>query len=327
MRIMILGRTEVLFESARRLAQQHDIVLIVTAPAAREYKRNEEDFQRLAAELHCECLVARRLGDQEIAAVTRARPDIVVSMNWVSVVDGRLIDAVPGGVLNAHFGELPRYRGNAVINWAILKREPRIAFTIHYMLPDELDAGPIAAQEFIALTQSSTIGELLAAAESRVPALFVDAVALASGQRPAMESSAEPGFRCYPRLPVDSKIDWSASASDIDALVRASGPPFGGAFTYQNIDGRLRRLTIWASRVVAQATDDVGSPGHIIRNDSVTGESWVYTGAGILALMQVQYDDEDAFAPGRVWKSIRVRLGVDLEELVLRLQRRLDAGV
>lgn len=324
MRLMILGRTEVLYEAARQLAGEHEIVLIVTAPAAPEYRRTEEDFRGLARELNCECLVTRRLGEQELAAVARARPNLVVSMNWVSVLDGSLFDAVPGGILNAHFGDLPRYRGNAVINWAMLKHEPSIALTIHFMQPGLLDTGPIAAQETVPLTSSTTIGEIMTLVEQRVPALFVAAVrGVAEGRPPRPPRAEAGGFRCYPRVPGYSKIDWSASARDIDALVRASGRPFSGAFTYQDDGGRLRRITVWTSRVVSESTEDLGVPGHVIRNDARSGESWVLTGQGILAICEAEYDGEPPFAPGAVWRSIRMRLGVDLESIVMDLQRRL----
>ena len=63
----------------------------------------------------------------------------------------------------------------------------------------------------------------------------------------------------------------------------------------------------------------MGMPGHVIRNDRDTGESWIFTGQGILAIAEVAEEGESAFAPGRVWRSTRARLGLAIEDEIYRL--------
>ena len=68
-------------------------------------------------------------------------------------------------------------------------------------------------------------------------------------------------------------------------------------------------------------------PGHVIRNDATSGESWVATGAGVLAIQEASHDpDGQIFAPGFRWRSIRLRLGVDVGDELFRLVRLLQAG-
>lgn len=330
MRVFVIGRNEILHAAADHLAREtpHQVVAIVTAPAAPEYKRREEDFRRLAASCGAAFLETRRIDDDVIELIDTTRPDVAVSVNWVSVLTAEVLDRFPHGVLNAHFGDLPRYRGNAVTNWAILCGESEVVLTIHRMVGGELDAGDILVQQRIPLTDETTIDDVNREAEARVPAMFAQALdGLQAGtlQGRRVSASDPNGFRCYPRLPRDGRIEWSRSAREIHALVRALARPYAGAFTYlRTPDDGLARLGVWQTRIVAEETRDVGVPGHVIRNDAATGEAWVYTGGGVLALREVSLDEGGTpFAPGTVWRSIRLRLGMDVQDEVFRLSERL----
>lgn len=324
MRVLILGRTELLYDTARALsAAGHTICGVITARESPESSRTEADFAALATELGCPFLSTARLGPTELDALASWTPDIGVSLNWVNVIGPEVLAAFPRGILNAHLGDLPRYRGNAVAAWALLAGEPRVTLSVHYMAP-ELDRGGIMLQQPLELTATSTIGEIYAWIGATVPGLFV--AALDGVERGTLEARVpDPGgFRCYPRLPADGRIDWSRSVGEIDALIRASGRPFAGAFSYTSDGGRIRRVRIWTARVESAQCDDRGAPGHIIRNDPPSGETWVLTGDGVLALREAQYEEGEPFRPGAVWRSIRMRLGLDVEAELLRLQSRIE---
>lgn len=325
MRVFVIGRAEILYESALQLLEAgHSIVGIVTAPGRPEYQRTERDFQQLAERCGAPFLIASRIDDAVIDMVVRSAAEIGISVNWVSVTDHDFCSLFPHGVLNAHFGDLPRFRGNAVTNWALLMGETEIAMTVHMMMPGQLDAGDILAQARMPLTDMTTIADINATAAREVPHLFAKAVAGLSQGTLKPQPQSERGlqaFRCYPRLPRDGTIDWSVAAPDIHALVRSATRPYTGAFTYYRDAGnRLRRLRIWETRIEATNTHDIGVPGHVLHNDSQSGESLVMTGHGILALRLVSHDDEDGdFEPGRRWRSIRMRLGMDIEDEIYRL--------
>ena len=73
---------------------------------------------------------------------------------------------------------------------------------------------------------------------------------------------------------------------------------------------------------IFERTDDIGVFGHVIRNDKENGDSWIYTGDGILAIQSCSYGTDGVpFQPGKVWKSIRKRLGMDIDEEIYRLVR------
>jgi len=332
MKVLIIGRTEALFSTAQHLANQtsHEIAAIITAKAMPEYKKREDDFRRIADTHGAAFHQSQTVDDTVTRLVADTKPDVAVSVNWVSILGKAFIGLFPHGVLNAHYGDLPRYRGNAVTNWAILRGETEIVVTVHRMVPGELDSGDILRQARMPLGENTTIDDVNRFAQSNVPLMFADVLdGLEAGSlvgKPQPETGLKP-FRCHPRLPRDGRIDWAQPAKAIHALVRSITTPYSGAFTYyRDAHDRLRKLVVWQSRLVAETTDDVGVPGHVVSNATETGESWVLCGKGILALTSCSHGDEVPFAPGTVWQTTRMRLGMDVEEELFRLVQQSERG-
>jgi len=330
MKVIIIGRTEILYSSALMLKEEHQICGIITAKASPEYEKTQDDFELLAKELGCPFLQTQYLGRAASEFIINCKPDVGVSVNWVSVINSKIIDLLPFGILNCHPGDLPYYRGNAVCNWAMLAGETEIVVTIHEMVAGELDSGAIYCQDRFKISEDSDITDFVKFWESVTPNLFLEAINKIStlNYRPLDQATIErEPFRCFPRLPVDSKIDWAETARNIDLLIKASAAPYSGAYTYLKIGDIIHKVSIWNSRVVQKDTVDMGTPGHIIFNDKQSGESHVYTGAGVLAIGDVSFDNEDSFRPGLVWKSIRMRFGIDIEQEIILLNKRLNGEV
>jgi len=323
MRIFVLGRSEYLYNSAVLLSGSYDICGIMTAASSPEFSVKEDDYMKLAQELNCPFRLTNRISNDEIDFIKSSMADICISVNWVTVLKQNVLELFPLGILNAHFGNLPAYRGNAVINWAIIRNETSVAITIHRMVPGEIDTGPVYKKEFMNINQDTEIGEIVEFCKSRTPLLFLEVIrGIETGSLKPVEEEPDISFRCYPRLPEYSKINWNNSAEEIHALIRASSVPYSGAYSYIKIDDEIKKIYIWKSRVVETDTKDVGVPGHIIKNDKSNGESWVYTGKGIIALLKVQYEGGEEFAPGYKWKSIRMHFGFDAEDELYRIYRK-----
>jgi methionyl-tRNA formyltransferase len=209
------------------------------------------------------CLQRRDLKTPEgLGVIASARCDIAVSMNWLDLLPQAVRDLFPLGVFNAHPGDLPRFKGNACPNWAILMCEKRVALSVHAMT-DALDAGPIADKSYLELGDDVDISDVYDWLRQSVPAAFRRVVAKASeGSLLLAPQPHDPtqGLRCYPRRPEDSRIDWASPVADVLRLVRASGRPFSGAFT--SLEGK-RRLTIWRARFEPLIEPFVAVPGQI----------------------------------------------------------------
>ena len=317
MRVAVIGRTQMLYDAALALVRAgHEIRCVLTAPAAPEYTRTEADFERLARQLGCPFLCARNASSPEALALLSGC-DIGVSMNWVGVLGPSVLGLFRLGVLNAHPGELPRYRGNACQGWAILNGEERLALTVHIMQPGQLDCGRVVHQEFLPLTLEVANAQVWAWLQTAVPRGFVAALE-SLGRDPGFalyEARADDpeGFRGYPRLPQDGYIA---------RLVCASGPPLPGAYTYADIGGRVDKIFILEARAQAVPFRDLAVPGHVLRNDPDSGVSLVACGVGVLELHRCRDSAGREYAPGREWKSIRLRLGLRAEDMAWLLAGR-----
>lgn len=326
MRVAIIGRTRILYETALRLHEAgHEIGCIVTARAVPEYRCDENDFRQLAEKLNVSFLFTNTLENPGVEELCRGL-DIGVSVNWVSVVRQKHISLFSLGILNSHHGDLPKYRGNACSNWAIINNEEQVTNTIHFMEGGKLDCGKIICQEHFRLNEDTTITEVYKWAEESTPLLFVQALKMLGRDNEFIMKFADPdspeSFRCYPRLPEDSFINWGLSALQIHNLIRAVCYPFSGAYTYHWNNGKVRRLIILKSRIVTSETNDLGIPGHVLENNRDTGESLVLCGHGIIALSRCRYDDEEEeFSPGQRWRSIRMRLGVRAEDWLWEIEK------
>lgn len=324
MRVLIIGRTEILYDTILLLAGQFTICGIITSVASPEYSKKEEDFELLAKETGCPFMVSNSINAQTQQFIQQCKPDIGVSINWVSVINKDTIDLFKEGILNAHPGDLPGYRGNAIFNWAIIKHAPEAVLCIHKMEAGELDSGNILLKRRMPLQNTTTVKNLVEFWQKETPGMFLEVLnGIVSGtlkEQPQHLIDGEP-FRCYPRLPVDSKINWDLHAIDIDALIRASTKPYSGAYCFVKLNAGIKKLYIWESRIVKEKTTDIGSPGHVLFNDKETGESHILTGEGIVAINHVQYEGEEIFSPGKKWKSIRMRLSIDIESELINLYK------
>jgi UDP-4-amino-4-deoxy-L-arabinose formyltransferase/UDP-glucuronic acid dehydrogenase (UDP-4-keto-hexauronic acid decarboxylating) len=307
MRFAILGRTRWLLDAARLAMQRgHDLVLVGTCAAAPEYSLTEADFERLAAEAGCPYFCDARINDDRHVRAARASgAEIALSVNWLTLFGAEIIAAFPHGILNAHAGDLPRYRGNACPNWAILNGEDHVGLCVHRVVP-ELDAGPVVLRTRYPLGPDTYIGDVYAFLNVEIPRMLVAAMeGLVSGKLEAVPQPEDPALslRCFPRLPDDGLIDWREPAEMIGRLVRASAEPFAGAFTY--LDGK--RLRVWRARPDRLPYPWCGVPGQVaaIADEKIT----VLCGQGtVFVVTEVQLGTE-RLPPGRLIKSTRARLG------------------
>ena len=174
------------------------------------------------------------------------RPDFIFSFYYRSMLRSDLLNVARRGALNMHGSLLPKYRGRAPVNWAILRGERETGATLHYMV-ERADAGDIVDQLAIPILRDDdareVFGKVTVAAET---ILARSLPGLIAGTAPRRPQPIEPGQYFGRRGPEDGRIDWSWSAGQIHDLVRAVAPPFPGAFA--DIGGQ--RWEIHKTRVV-----------------------------------------------------------------------------
>lgn len=306
MRIAIIGRTEILYETVSLLREAgHEICLIVTSREAPEYTRTARDFQHLANQIQAEFIQTPKI--EEAIGVIKSLPkiDIAVSLNYSGVIPQEVIDLFTIGILNAHGGDLPRYRGNACQAWAILNGEQKIGLCIHKMIGGELDSGNIIVREYLPIDFRTKVGQVWQWMSDRIPVLFLDAVEqLAKNPNFILEAqSKDPimALRCYPRRPEDGEIDWQKPAIEVLRLINASGRPYAGAFCRFE----EKKLIIWDASLVEDIENFLAVPGQI----TCIGPNYVEVACkeGKLRLFEIEYKGVTSPATA-VIRSIRKRL-------------------
>ncbi|MEO5764658.1 MAG: formyltransferase [Casimicrobiaceae bacterium] len=217
-----------------------------------------------------------------VARVAACAPDFLFSFYYRRMLGPGLLALPPRGALNLHGSLLPRYRGRAPVNWAVLQGESHTGATLHYMAAKP-DAGDIVGQQAVPILPDDTAREVFdkvtVAAEIVLDAALPRLIA---GTAPRVAQDLSRGAYFGARRPEDGRIDWSASARRIHDLVRAVAPPYPGAFTM--LAGQ--RARVLATRV-ADAGAPAGTPALRVRDGRIVAQCG---GGGTLALYSLEID-------------------------------------
>lgn len=305
MKIAIIGRTELLYDTALGLCDAgHQVTCILTAKEAPEYTRTAADFKELAEQWGIPFAQGPRIFEH-INFLRASAADIAVSINYTGVVPQEVIDIFPLGILNAHGGDLPRYRGNACQAWAILNGERRIGLCIHRMIGGELDSGDIIVRDYLPINENTKVTEVWHWMMRATPQLMLKAVAhvLANPDYVLERQSrdAKDALRCYPRRPEDGKIDWGRSALEVLRLINASNKPYAGAFC--EFEGE--RMIVWDAELLEDGEIFCAVQGQVTA--IAPGHVDVACGSGKIRIKQIEMGGKLMLPSNRI-SSIRMRL-------------------
>jgi len=309
MKILIVGRTKSLLITCDLLIQNgFQIIGIITCRASEECIVDEFDFYNYSKINNIPFLKTQKINsDESLKFINNlGEIDISLSMNWIGVIGEKFIYKFRLGVLNAHGGDLPRYRGNACQAWAIINGEKEIGLCIHKMVDDELDSGDILLKKKYTINISTRIGDVYKWFDSDIPQMFLQAVILLKDNPDYIfeTQSKNPNdtLRCYPRMPEDGKIDWSNTAESIVRLVNACSEPYSGAFCVDRVGNIIK---VWRSELVEDIGNWIGVPGQIVQFLS-SGELVLLTGKGKIKISEIEFNGIRC-VPGVFFKSLRIR--------------------
>jgi len=186
----------------------------------------------------------RVLADPEPAVLERevaaAQPDLIFSFYYRSMLPVPLLKNARLGAFNLHGSLLPKYRGRAPLNWAVLKGERETGVTLHEMV-EKPDAGRIVDQQAVPIGPDDTAVEVFHRMTDAAEAVLRRSLAsIVRGTVQFRPNDLERGSYFGRRRPEDGRIDWTKSAQEIHDLVRAVAPPFPGAFCDRLVVCRTR---------------------------------------------------------------------------------------
>jgi methionyl-tRNA formyltransferase len=213
--------------------------------------------------------------------VRSCEPDFLFSFYYRQMLKTPLLKSARRGAYNMHGSLLPKYRGRAPINWAILKGETETGATLHAM-SEKPDAGDIVDQIAVPILPDDTAREVFekvtVAAELTLNRCLP---ALIAGTAKLKLQDLSKGSYFGGRKPEDGAIAWTQSAREIHNLVRAVTRPYPGAFC----DTAAGRLVVW--RTLMRNESAPGAPALAIQN----GELVARCGdGGLLKVLDAELD-------------------------------------
>jgi methionyl-tRNA formyltransferase len=223
-----------------------------------------------------------------VAHIADCRPDFLFSFYYRSMLKAPLLALPRQGALNMHGSLLPKYRGRAPVNWAIIRGETETGATLHYMT-EKPDNGDIVAKTAVPIlpddTAKQVFDKVTVAAE-----LALDGVlpALVAGTAPRRPQDLSRGGYFGGRKPEDGVVDWSKSAVEIHNLVRAVAPPYPGACT--SLRGRPARIL--RTRVLEQRAPTPKMPSLTVEGNRIVA----HCAGGTLLILALEIEGDVVYA-------------------------------
>jgi methionyl-tRNA formyltransferase len=280
-RIVFMGSPEFALPALNGLAENCRVEGVVTQPdrpAGRGRELTPPPVKSLAQELNLPVIQPAKLSEAEAMEQIKAwRPDVIVVAAFGQILRSKVLDLPPHGCVNVHASLLPRWRGAAPIQAAILHGDEETGITIMKMGPG-VDTGPILSQQAIPITSEDTAGSLSPRlAELGARLLLETLPGYVSGDiQPQSQDDSQATYA--PMLKKsDGKLDFSQPAEDLARRVRAFNPWPGTFFLWQGERLKVHR---------AHAAEAPSPPsGETVIYDDLPA---VGTGDGLLVLEKVQ---------------------------------------
>jgi methionyl-tRNA formyltransferase len=304
MRLIFMGSPDFAIPSLETLVRsRHQVAAVVTVPdkpKGRGRRLSESPVKTFAGENDLKILTPTNLKDEGFVGTLRElSPDLMI------VVAFRILPEVvftipPKGTVNLHASLLPKYRGAAPINWAIMNGESRSGLTTFY-LKKRVDTGNVIMQREIQIDPEESFGEVhdrMARLGAEVLLETVDSIEKGEAEETKQDDSlATPAPKITPE---HCRIDWSRTAVQIKNQIRALAPSPGA---FAQFRGKV--LKVFRSQLVEHAQSQ-GDFGMVIESEEKES-LWVRTGTGILSLLDVQPEGKRRMSIEEFVRGYRVR--------------------
>ena len=307
MKIIFMGTPDFAVGTLRSLAEDgHEITLVVSQPdkpKGRGHAMVPTPVKVVAEELGIPVFQPVKIREAK-DVLEKTEADVCVVAAFGQIIPASILHMKKYGCINVHASLLPKYRGAAPIQWAVIDGEKESGVTIMQM-DEGLDTGDMLAKAIVPLDGKETGGSLFDKLSEAGGRLCVETLAkLEKGEITPEKQGESP--TAYASM-LDKKmgnIDWNKSAVVIERLVRGLNP-WPSAYTH--LDGKT--LKIWACDVLPQSASK-GESGEILE---VTKDAiHVQTGDGILVLREIQLAGKARMDAGAFLRGYKVVPGTVL---------------
>ena len=275
-------------------------------PQGRGLKLLESPVKRFAGEHDLKILTPENLKDEDfIRSLIELSPDLIVVVAF-RILPEEVFSLPPLGTINLHASLLPKYRGAAPINWAIINGETKTGLTTFY-IRKTVDTGDIILQKEIDIFPEENFGEL----HDRMANLGADMIQetldmVERGEVKPLKQDDSQASRAPKLTPEHCRIDWSREAVQIKNMIRGLSPS-PGAFSFF----KGKSLKIFKAETIGDQQFTNGF-GEVVESDSKKNV-WVRTGKGFLSLLEVQPENKRKMSGEEFIRGYRVKPGEKFE--------------
>jgi methionyl-tRNA formyltransferase len=301
MRVLFYGTPAFAVPTLQTLRQHHDVVAVVTQPdrpAHRGQRVTEPPVKQLALGAGLPIVQPPRLRDPGWPEQLREfGAEVAVVVAFGQILPKAVLDVPIRGSINVHGSLLPRYRGAAPVQWAIIRGETTTGITTFQMDPG-MDTGPILLSEATPIGPDETAGELAERLARLGADVLIETLARLEQLEPVPQRNEEATLA--PRLKkADGSLRWDRPAAELRDLVRGCNP-WPGAVTL----APAGMLTLWRARAVA--TSAAAAPGTLVTHE---GRLAIATLDGLLVPTEVQPESRRAVSWDEYLRGARLAAG------------------
>lgn len=284
MKVVFMGTPDFSVPALEKIAEKHQVVAVVTQqdrPKGRGHKYQFTPVKEKALELEIPVYQPEKVKNPEFVDILREfKTDVIVVIAFGQILSKEILDLPKYGCINVHASLLPKYRGAAPIQWAVIDGEEVSGVTTMYMA-EGLDTGDMIDKTVIPLDAKETGGSLFDKLAVEGGALILKTLEKLENntatRTPQKEEESTYAGKITKEL---GRIDFHKSATEIERLIRGLNP-WPSAFTY--LDGKV--LKIWDADVIDEKVTE--EPGTICKKNKALQ---IATGKGYLDIKELQLE-------------------------------------
>ena len=317
MKIVFMGTPDFAEESLKAIYEAgHEILVVVTnpdRPSGRGMKLTASPVKQYALEKNLKIYQPQKVrGNEEfINQIKELQPEIICVVAYGKILPKEILDIPEKGCINVHGSLLPKYRGAAPIQWAVINGETETGVTTMYM-DIGMDTGDMILKEELEIGEDETTGEIWEKLSKIGGNLLVETLEkIEKGEAPRTPQGED--FSMAPMLTKqDAKIDFEAmTANQIKNLVRGLNPIMG-AYAYLE----SKKIKIWKVEVLKEAEFIQGKiekeAGTILLADSKTG-LYIKVKEGILKVIEMQGENSKRMLAEEYLRGNQIEKGTCLK--------------
>jgi len=290
-RVLHIGYGEMGYHAFSGLSSKFDLLGIVTPPSGENRFRTPAVEMTEALANHNKTPIYNDKGLKALdSLVEELSPDAVVICSYDKIIPE--ITLKKSTFINVHHGDLPRYRGRANLNWAIINGRDSIGVSVHEVLP-KLDAGGIYKMWDIPILDNDYITDIYSKVNRHINEELPEIVKGILEKRIKPTSQVGEPTYCCTRLPEDGAVDWAKPANEVRNLIRGISKPFPGATTSLYHKNESKDMVIWRADIPEEPRKYEGNiPGRVGRILKGTGVE-VLTGTHPLIITNVSLNGKN----------------------------------